>query len=92
MILNREPAAVISALGEIAKAIIPVLIFAEAVHWSDKLVAAVMFLVGVGVTSLSIIFTRSQTVSTATANKQIEIAKASPVTRSTDDIIKEAAK
>lgn len=90
--LNREPAIVFSALGEIAKAIIPVLILGEIVNWSDKMTAAIMLLVSVSVTSLTAIFTRQQSVPVAVADKQIEIAKASDVTRPTEDIIAQAKK
>lgn len=88
----KEPAVVFSALGEIVKAVIPVLVFGELVHWGDKLTAAIMFLVGILVASLSTMFTRSQSVSQVIADRQIEIAKASSVDRPTQDIIKEAAK
>jgi len=89
---SREPAVVFSALGEIVKAVIPVLIIGEAVHWTDKMTAAVMFLVSVAVTSLSTIFTRSQSISTTMADRQIEIAKASSIDRPTEEIVQEAAK
>lgn len=79
-----------NALGEIAKAVVPVLILGELVHWTDKMTAAVMFLIGVAVTSLSTVIVRNQSVSMQMADKQIEIAKASAVDRPTDQIIKEA--
>ena len=92
MIINKEPAAVFGSLGEIAKAIIPVLVLGGMVVWDAKMVAAVMFLVSVAVSGLSTIFIRSATVTNDTANKQIEIAKASDVSRPNDQIIAQAAK
>lgn len=90
--LNKEPAIFFGALGEIAKAVIPVLILGEFVHWSDKLTAAVMFFVGIMVASLSTMFTRQQSVPVTVADKQMEIAKASPVNRPTEQIIAQAKK
>jgi hypothetical protein len=87
---NREPAIVFNSLGEIAKAVIPVLILGEFVHWSDKMTAAVMFLVSVSVASLASIFTRQSSVSKVVADRQIEIAKAADVTTPTDQIIQQA--
>jgi len=89
---TREPAVVFNGLGEIAKAVIPVLILGDVVHWSDKMTAAIMFLVGVAVTSMSTMFTRSQSISTTIADRQIEIAKASSIDRPTQEIVQEAAK
>lgn len=88
--LTREPAIFFGALGEIAKAVIPVLILGEFVHWSDKMTAAVMFLVSVSVASLSTMFTRQQSVAVAVADKQIEIAKAASIDTPTDQIIQRA--
>lgn len=90
--LNREPAVVFAGLGEIAKAIIPVLILGELVSWDDKTTAAVMFLVSVSVTSLSTMFTRQSSVAMVVADKQIEIAKESSVSRPTEEIIAQAKK
>lgn len=88
--MTKEPAILFSALGEIAKAVIPVLILGEFVHWSDKMTVAVMFLVGVAVASLTAIFTRQSSVAKVVAEKQIEVAKASSVSRSNESIIQEA--
>ena len=87
---NDEPAAVFGSLGEIAKAVIPVLVLGSVVHWDAKLVAAVMFLVGAAVTALAAMFTRSQTVSLATANKQIDIALAAKPDTLPETIIQQA--
>jgi len=73
-----------------AKAVVPVLILSEVVHWSDKLTAAVMFLIGVAVTSLTTIFTRQLSVPTKVADRQIEIAKAASIDTPTQEIIQKA--
>lgn len=78
----------INGLGEIVKAVIPVLILAEVVHWTDKLTAAVMFFIGVVVTSLTAMFIRAQTVTHETANRQIAIAVEQPSGTSVQDVIK----
>lgn len=89
--VTKEPAIVFGALGEVAKAIVPVLILGGFVIWDEKMVAAVMFLISILVTSLSSVFIRSQSVSTEQANKQIGIAlKADPST-SVKEVV-EAAK
>jgi hypothetical protein len=71
---TREPAVVFSSLGEIAKAVIPVLILGDVVHWDVKMTAAVMFLVSVAVSALSTVFTRSQTTPEADVNALIRTA------------------
>jgi len=88
---NKEPAVFFNSLGEIAKAVIPVLILGGFVHWGDKMVAAVMFLVGVAVTSLSTMFTRNNTVPTTTANQQIATAVRMPSTATVQDVISATA-
>lgn len=87
---NKEPAILFGGLGEIAKAVIPVLVIGGFVAWDEKMVAAIMFLVGVSVTSLTAISTRQSSVAKVVADKQIEIAKASSIDTPNADIIKEA--
>lgn len=88
--MTREPAILFNGLGEIVKAIIPVLVIGGFVAWDDKMVAAIMFLVSVSVTSLTAMFTRQSSVPKVVADKQIEVAKASPVDRPNESIIQEA--
>lgn len=90
--LNKEPAVIFGALGEMARAVIPMLLIFNFIHWTQEQVGAVYLVISVGLATLTTLLTRSQTVSTATADKQIEIAKASPVDRPTEEIIKEASK
>lgn len=75
--LGKEPAVVLGSISEVVKAIIPALIIFGLLKWTPEQVASVMFVVGVLVSSLTVILTRSNTVATAVADKQIEIAKAS---------------
>jgi len=89
MTINQEPAAVIGAIGTIAKAIVPVLIFSGLVHWDDKMTAAVMFLIGVAVTGLSVIFVRSQTVTLQTANQQVQKGIDSPAGTTVQQVVNE---
>lgn len=89
---GKEPAVILGALSEIVRAVIPTLIIFGIIHWTPEQVAQFVLLVGVVVGSLNVVLTRSQTVAAVTADKQIEIAKASPVNRPTEEIVKEAAK
>lgn len=86
--ITREPAIVIAALGAVLKAVVPVLIFGELVHWNEKMTAAIMFLIDVSVASAATVFIRSQTVTNETANEQIVAAKNLPASTSAADAIK----
>lgn len=88
---GREPVVVSAAISLAIKAVL-LAFMAFGVTVTPEQLAAVVFAVDAVLALLIIVLVRPQTVSTITADKQIEIAKASPVTRSTDDIIKEAAK
>ena len=87
---GKEPAVILGALSEVVKAIIPALIIFGLLKWTPEQVASVMFVVGVLVSSLTVILTRSNTVSTVVADKQIEIAKASDPSTATSTIIAKA--
>ena len=88
--VTQEPAVVFGVLGKIAEAVIPVLILGGFVHWDDKMVAAVMFLISVVVTGLGVIFVRSQTVTTTQADKQIRVALNEPATTSVAEVVEKA--
>lgn len=90
--LGREPAVILGGISEVVRAVIPTLIIFGLIHWTSEQVAQFMLLVSVLVGTLTATLTRSQTVPAVTADKQIEIAKASPIDRPTEEIIKEAAK
>ena len=87
MLGGKEPAVVFNSLGELFKAVVPVLILFGFVHWSDKQVAGVMFLAGVAITFLTTLFTRTQTVSIPTANEQIRTAIKMPEHSTVADVI-----
>lgn len=73
----KEPAVILGAISEVIKAIIPALIIFGLLKWTPEQVASVMFVVGVLVSSLTVVLTRSNTVAAVVADKQIDIAKAS---------------
>ena len=75
---GKEPAVVFNALGELARAIIPMLIIFGFIEWTADQTAQVFLVVGVSVTVLTTLLTRSQTVATDTANRQIETAVRMP--------------
>jgi hypothetical protein len=62
----------------------------ELIHWSDKQIAGIMFLVGVTIRVATTWFTRSNSVSIPTANKQIEIAVNSPVGTEVQEVVNKA--
>jgi hypothetical protein len=93
-LFNKEPAVVLGALAEVIKAVIPAFIIFGLLDWTSEQVAAVMFVVSVSVSSLSVILTRSNTVPTQTAvnketaNAQIETALRLPSSASVKDVIR----
>lgn len=89
---GREPAVVLGALGEVIRTVIPMLILFSVITWDDKQVAGVMLVVSVTMKFFEVLLTRSQVVAVQVADKQMEIAKASPVDRPTEQIIAQAKK
>lgn len=73
---GKEPAVVFNALGELVRAVIPMLILFGLIQWTPDQVAQVFLVVGVLVTVLTTLLTRSQT--TATTNELIETAVKMP--------------
>lgn len=88
--INKEPAVILGATSEVIRAIIPTLIIFGVLHWTGEQVAQFVLLVGVIIGALNVTLTRSQTVPTAVADKQIDIAKASNPDTSNEKIIKQA--
>lgn len=84
---GKEPAIFFNGIGEIVRAAIPVLILAGVISWDDKTIAAIMLFVGVFLGFLTTMFTRSQTVTTVTANQQIETAIKMPSNATVEDVI-----
>ncbi len=70
----KEPTVIIGALSEVVRAIIPLLIIFNILHWTPEQIAQVLLFVGVLVKSAEVMYTRSQVVPTVVANKQIETA------------------
>jgi len=91
---GKEPAVILGALAEVVKAVIPAFIIFGLLKWTPEQVAAVMFVVGVLVSSLTVILTRSNTVPTqtaipkGTADAQIQTALNMPSTASVGDVIR----
>jgi len=72
--LNREPTAIIGALSEAIRQIIPALIVFGFIQWSGEKTAAFNIMVGVVVGFLNVLLTRSQTVSVPQADALIQTA------------------
>ena len=86
--LNDEPAAVFGSLAELIRQSLPVLVLLGVIHLTQDKLVGVMILVSGSLTFLTILFTRSQTVTKDTANKQITAAlNADPATTSVQDVI-----
>ena len=89
---GKEPAVFFNGLAEVVRVVIPMLILFNLLIWDEKQVAGVMLVVSVVASFLSTLLTRSNSVSTLVADKQIEVAKASAADRPTDQIVAQAAK
>lgn len=89
---GKEPAIFFNGIGEIIRAIIPAMILFGFIQWTDQQIAAIMLVVSVVLGFLITMLTRSNTVSTVVADKQIEVALKAPSTTSPDTVIKQAAK
>lgn len=88
--LNKEPAVLAKVVEEIIRAAIPVALIFGLVNWNQEQTGTLLIFIGVVAGGLSLLFTRSQVVPTIVADKQLEIAKASDVTRPTSEIIQQA--
>jgi hypothetical protein len=73
-VFSKEPAVILGALAEVVKAIIPALIIFGILKWTADQVAAVMFVVGVAVSSFTVILTRNSTTPEADVNALIRTA------------------
>ena len=90
--LNDEPAAVFGAAFEVLRQGIPLLVLLGVWTLTKEQLLGVMLFVSPLLTFLSVVFTRNQSVSNSTANKQIEVAKKADSSTPNADIIAEAAK
>lgn len=84
---GREPAIVLGALGEVVRAVIPMLILFSIIVWDDKQVAGVMLVVGVAIKFFEVILTRQSVVPTETANSQIAKAVSMPTGTTVKEVI-----
>lgn len=85
---NDEPAAVFGSLAELIRQALPVLVLLGIISLPQDKLVGVMILVSGSLTFLTILFTRSQTVTKTTANAQITQAlNAEPGTTSVKDVI-----
>lgn len=86
--MNREPTAILGALSEVVRAVIPMLIIFGFIHWTGEQVAQVMIVVGVIVGFLNVLLARAQVVPAETANAQIKTALKMPETATVDQVVK----
>jgi hypothetical protein len=85
MLLNREPARILAVVGAALAVAV-----GFGLRVSGEQINLIMVFIAAAITLLTGEATRSQVVPKAVADKQIEIAKASDVTRPTHEIIKQA--
>ena len=90
--IKQEPTIVINALSEMLRQLLPLLVILGVFRLTPDKLSALSIAIGLVLGFFTTLFTRSQTVSLNTANRQIEIAKAADVTTPTDQIIAQAAK
>ena len=90
--IKQEPTIVINALSETLRQLLPLMVVLDVIHLSSEKLGALSIAIGLVLGFFTTLFTRTQVVSLATADKQIEVAKASDSTRPTEEIIAEAAK
>lgn len=84
---GKEPAAILGALSEVIRAVIPTLIIFGIIHWTGDQVAQMMLLVSVVIGFFNILLTRNQTVAMQTANAQIETALKLPSTATVNEVV-----
>lgn len=86
----KEPTVIVNGIGEIIRAIIPLLIIFGFIHWTDQQIAAVILATSVTLGFLGTLFTRSVVTTTETSDKLIRTAVKMP-TDTTVEEVKEKA-
>ena len=84
---GKEPAVFFNGIGEIIRAVVPVLLIFGFIHWTPEQTGTVMLLVGVVLVFLTTMLTRSATVPTETANKQIQAGINAPTGTTVEDVV-----
>lgn len=86
--IKQEPTIVINALSETLRQLLPLMVVLDVIHLSSEKLGALSIAIGLVLGFFTTLFTRAQTVSVGTANKQIETAlQADPKTTSVQDVI-----
>ena len=88
--IKQEPTIVINALSEMLRQLLPLLVILGVFNLTPDKLSALSIAIGLVLGFFTTLFTRSQTVPIAVADKQIEVAKASDPSRSNATIIQEA--
>ena len=90
-IFGKEPAAVLGALSEVVRQVIPLLIIFGFVHWTAAQVAQIGLLIGVVIGFLNVVLTRSQTTPTPKVDALIETAVSMPIGTTVETVKTEQA-
>jgi len=88
--IKQEPTIVINALSEMLRQLLPLLVILGVFRLTPDKLSALSIAIGLVLGFFTTVFTRSQTVSLDTANKQIEIAKVSDASTPTETIVQQA--
>jgi len=90
--IKQEPTIVINALSEMLRQLLPLLVILGVFQLTPDKLSALSIAIGLVLGFFTTLFTRSQTVAIAVADRQIEIAKAADVNTPNATIIAAAAK
>jgi hypothetical protein len=85
--IKTEPTIVINALSETIRQLLPLMVVLDVIHLSSEKLGALSIAIGLILGFFTTLFTRAQTVSVDTANKQIQVAVASPEGTSVEDVV-----
>jgi len=85
--VGKEPAVVFGAISELLRQLIPMLIVFGFINWTDVQIGAVFSFSSAVIAVLTVLLTRAASVSTETANKQIEVAVKQPIGTPVEKVI-----
>lgn len=88
--LHKEPTIYIGGIGEIIRAIIPLLIIFGFIQWTDQQIAAVILAMSVTLGFLGTLFTRSVVTPTEVSDTLIRTAVQMPITTTVDEVKEQA--
>ena len=73
--IKQEPTIVINALSETLRQLLPLMVVLDVIHLSSEKLGALSIAIGLILGFFTTLFTRTQVVSVAQADRQIDVAK-----------------